>query len=168
MDELERLKSILQPPAYKPTEQEHMIAYQKHTLNYIFHDVLLGIHMCREGEWLAHTDKKWREEKIEQRLAMLDDIFKRWEDNGNKDIWEAEWDYEEFKKNWTEYLAEEHCGDCVQICCTCPRCSAEDLYGIPNTVTWKHNDGADMYHRYGQLWKEQRRWELAEESNKGE
>lgn len=52
-----------------------------------------------------------------------------WE-KGEKDLWECfEFDsYEQFVKDYTSYLCEDHFGDCTGIPTTCARCLAEDYF----------------------------------------
>lgn len=42
------IEDIVCPAAYKPTEQEHIIAYLKHVLEAISYDYLLGIKMYKD------------------------------------------------------------------------------------------------------------------------
>lgn len=56
------------------------------------------------------------------------------------DEWEE--NHEEATK-WTEHQypyfiealtsSEEHCGDCIKVCCSCTKCNAEDILGINTT-----------------------------------
>jgi hypothetical protein len=45
-------------------------------------------------------------------------------------------------------LGAPHEGDCVACPCGCLRCQAEDLYGLPSSVTWKgKHEGWALYNQ---------------------
>lgn len=44
-------------------------------------------------------------------------------------------------------LSEGHCGDCTAHPAGCMRCSAEQLYNLPSTVTWRSKrEGRELFH----------------------
>ena len=132
------MKNKFHPPDYIPTEQEHKIAYLTHMLEDIFYDYLLCINMVRTGQMKDNTRKDidGTESLIERNLKQIDKMFEKWRDEGKSELWELDYPYEKFKKDFSEYLKEEHCGDCICVPCTCMRCFAEYFYKLESTVTW--------------------------------
>ena len=133
--------SIIRPPAYVPTEQEHKIAYLTYMLDYITCESLLSVWMSRNGQL--------KEEYGKQELdSLLSGLFDNWDKSGNQP-WECLRGYNDFKQQYVIDLAEAHCGDCVCVSCPCSRCWAEDRYKIPNTATWKDgHEGHRLFNEY--------------------
>ncbi len=130
------------PPAYVPSEIEHVAAYRLECLQYICWDSLLGINMARSGDWnsVFSDPKKHAEDRLAELLA---DLFTNDPAKKKLECWERLVDFDKFKAGMIEDLASEHCGDCTAVACACARCHAEDKYGLPNTVTWgKYEAGA--------------------------
>ena len=121
----------IKPPPYKPSESEHRIAYLKWCLDRIVNDSLLGVDLARKGKLPVTNDAGERELS-----RLLKTLFEH-EDADDRDSWEHLYDFEKFKKDHEEALADIHCGDCTAVARTCCRCLAEDLYEIQNTVSWK-------------------------------
>lgn len=161
---IEELEAILKPPAYQPTEQEHQIAWLKYCLDKTMW-VLMGIWMIRDPEMAEYNKEMVTRKDIGERFTLefqlknIDAIIKKWEEvgkeNKNADYYEANWPYEEFKKTYTAWLNEEHFGDCVYVPCTCCRCLAEDLYGIPSTLS-RCDESSKLFHELDNLRKEGR------------
>lgn len=142
-------KDRIQPPPYKPTEQEHKIAYLTHMLDEICWSYLLSIKMRKKDYDTYDLGKKYqrfggrflnsKQEVLEDMMYELQDFFDRAfkEDAGENEPWENILPYEEFKQTWGgEYLAEPHQGDCIAFPAPCVRCHAEEKYG-QNSITWK-------------------------------
>lgn len=131
-------KNNYHPADYIPTEQEHRVAYLIYMLDDIYYSYLLGINMVRTGKIRDDLRKNidGTESLIEADLNCIDEMFKNWRDKGTKEIWEANYDYEQFKKDHLQFLAEAHFGDCTCQPSSCMRCRAESLYKIPLTATW--------------------------------
>jgi hypothetical protein len=147
----------IKPPGYKPTEQEHRIAYLTSCLNLIYYDVCMGINMVRTGKTKddLRKDIDGTPSMMERDLQWMDKIFEKWEEpgNGDKEVWEAQLDYDTFKRDQEGYLEEAHCGDCTSVAMTCMRCYSEGLYKIPYTATWGHHEGWKLLHEYNKLQK---------------
>ena len=152
---MKSVKDIVCPPAYKPTEQEHRIAYLEYILSIISYDYLLGIKMYKEDKISYKAGKKIEsKEELEQIIKdrvdkFIKHYFGKWEES-DLEVWETFIDYDEFKKTWGgEYLEESHCGDCNAHPCPCTRCHAEDKYKQDSSATWKDKyEGHKIYNEY--------------------
>lgn len=149
------LETILCPVAHVPTEQEHKIAYLTYVLDSVFYDYLLCINRVRTGKTKDDLRKNidGTESLVERTLKSIDEIFEKHQDN--KKVWESWCDYEDFKKTWgMECLSSMHCGDCIAFPASCDRCTAELIYGIPCSATWKDKqEGWNLYSEYVSLLK---------------
>jgi hypothetical protein len=148
----EELKNKIHPPAHIPTEQEHRIAYLTSCLNDIFYGDLMEINLFRTGKFLnVAKNASSITSQIEPALRHVDKIFEKWEEDGDKEIWENMIDYEKFKIDCLKYLSGYHCGDCTAVAASCMRCYAEDLYKIPYTANWNKQEGWSLLNKYQEL-----------------
>lgn len=120
---------------YIPSELEHKAAYRYFCLENIWYEDLLGVMLDRDPKTPKYK------ENIEDFLKKLDRLYQKWDEQGeqDKELWEinSHWSYEEFKKQMMENLNDQHCGDCVNIPMTCPKCYTESLYEIESTIPKK-------------------------------
>jgi len=139
------IREIICPPAYKPTEQEHQLAYHKYMMDYIIYEVLYGIQLDREG--FPGGMGKPKVDYVKELDKFLDLIFVNNVDV-HKSPLEVIYPYKGFKKQQLENMSDIHRGDCVACPCSCVRCHTEDLYGI-DSVTWKgKHKGWKLYNQY--------------------
>ena len=145
------LKGILCPPPYKPSQAEVQLA----AIQFVFENYVYDI-MSTLRDY--HTYKEtgdmgfWRDEsRFLDRVNYALGLVKRYEESDDPNWWEG-FVSKERLVDVVDGLAELHCGDCTAIPCTCSRCYAEGLFGIPYTATWsgKH-EGSELFHEYMQL-----------------
>jgi hypothetical protein len=145
IERLQQLQSILQPPAFVPTEQEHRIAYLTCVLNNVF-DYLFEFNFYKKIE-----NKPDLAERALHRL--INNTLGKAEKNDEKEHdWEYLLDYEEFKTSWGGSLSEMHGGDCTFFSGPCVRCHAEAIYSLKNSATWKDGrEGNSLHSEYSTL-----------------
>lgn len=135
----------IHPPAYKPTEEEHLSAFRLWCLEDIVQDTLLPYWMAIRGQldFIKRTDGVDIRDREHKHLHdSLDDMFSNTKRDG--EFWDTRWHvehngltgYEAFKSSMEEDLASHHVGDCTYVACGCARCHAESRYGIPGTARW--------------------------------
>lgn len=138
----EEIKSIIRPPAYKPTEQEHQLAYYKYMMDEILYDFLYDFQLERKN--FSEKAGKPKVDYVKELDKFLDLLF----NDTSKSPLEAIYPYKDFKKRQLENMADRHCGDCVACPCPCVRCQTEDLYGT-DSVTWNgKSKGWKLYNQY--------------------
>ena len=154
----------IQPPAFKPTEEQHRIAYLNRLLKDIVYEDLFFFQMAREPgyrkfmsehrPYWAKDDPNWSVEKeVEDRFNnLLDRLFKH-DDTDDLSAWERLIPYEDYKKSMEEDLASAHCGDCTAVAASCMRCHAEGHYGIPFTAVWMREGGKSAGWRLLHEWR---------------
>lgn len=145
----------IMPPAYKPTDAEHEIAYLRWCLREICDNYLLHISMIDDGSFSggSSTARSLAHEREAVLRRLLKRLFPNPDENPEAETWDAFWSNNEaglsglaaFKAKQELALADYHCGDCVAMACSCSRCGAEELYRIPLTATWDKRQGYSMY-----------------------
>lgn len=139
----------IHPPAYKATEQEHRIAWLKWCLDRLIWDRIYPVKLYRDDGHFKNPEKA--EQELARVLALLFDHHEG--DTEDTEPYEKVWlphsRFDQFKKNQEESLADFHAGDCTAIAAACSRCHAEQLYGVPSTVTWNgKSEGWRLYNEW--------------------
>lgn len=152
-------EDLLHPPAYIPSENEIQLAKSRYAMeNNIWEIIhsLIQYHQMNNGKEPSFPYTKESVEKsATQAIERWDKAMNKWDE----DIIDAFVDDEWFRKVYVSGLSDMHDGDCTAFASSCSRCQAEELFGIPNTVTWGKNEGHRMYSEYYADFKQQKKEE---------
>lgn len=150
-------EEILSPPVYQPSENELIVAKAK----YVFENVLWSIiYYTTEYLKIVNEESTKSETKKEMIKKEVDRYMEKW--NKGMEVWSDEiefWDAflpkDWFKRAFIDSLSDTHMGDCTGFPSSCMRCHAEELFNIPNTVSWKgKGEGSKLYNEYWSDYKE--------------
>lgn len=140
-------QEILNPPAYEPSESDIKLAKARYAMENniweMMHSLIQYYELSKGKEPSFPYTKETVEKEAERSIERWNKYMNKWDD----DIIEAFIDDEWFRKVYVSGLSDIHSGDCTAFACSCSRCHAEELFGVPSTVKWGKSEG----HR---LWKE--------------
>lgn len=151
-------QDILCPPAFEPTEDQITIAHIK----CVFEDYIYGVvhslehyMKMKEGNPVAWLSEDKITEFAKRDLENWHESLHKWSDGDDgkpkTEWWESFMSREDFINDYVSGLNSMHSGDCTAFPCTCQRCYAENLFGIPNTATWgSKSTGARLYREWAE------------------
>jgi hypothetical protein len=158
-------EELLHPPAYVPSENEIQLAKARYAMeNNIWEMIhsLIQYHQMNNGKEPSFPYTKESVEKsATQAIERWDKAMNKWDE----DIIDAFVDDEWFRKVYVSGLSDIHSGDCTGFACSCSRCHAEEIFGIPNTVTWGKSEGHRMHNEYFADFKRQKKEEEERNAN---
>jgi hypothetical protein len=138
------------PPAYTPTESEIKLAKAKYVMENrmweTIHYLTMYYNMSKGEELHFPYTKEIVEQNAKQTIEQWNKSMAKWDDN--MEIWDALIDPEWFKTVYIDGLSDIHSGDCTAFACSCMRCHAEEMFGVPGTANWGKHEGWKLWNEY--------------------
>lgn len=148
----------LNPPSYMPSIDEIKLAKARYAFENeiweIVHSLSMYIDLMHGKELQFPYTKEMVEKEAKSSLEHWNESLKKWSDDN--DMWDCFIDADWFKMAYIDSLSEYHGGDCTAFAASCPRCHAENMFKIPNTVTWGKAEGYRMEKAFFKDVKEKR------------
>lgn len=148
----------LNPPSYIPSEDEIKLAKARYAFENeiweIIYSLSMYIDLLHGKELQFPYTKEMVENEAKNSLEHWHTSLKKW--NDDNDMWDCFIDSNWFKIAYIDSLQEYHGGDCTAFPASCPRCHAEAMFKINNTVTWGKAEGYRMEKAFFKDVKEKR------------
>lgn len=136
----------LNPPAYQPSVEEIALAKARYVFDneiwQTFHYLNMYIDSLGGKNIAFPYTKESIEKNAQQALSHWNSSLAKWDDDN--ELWDCFIDKDWFNTVFVNGLSDYHSGDCTAFACGCSRCQAENIFKIPNTVTWGKSEGSKM------------------------